>query len=114
MTNPVLIDVDALVDSMKEQLREIARKELGGYIGRLLADVNAFIVDAISDIRIWAIQLVAGQIDHMEFSFLIGGLSDRMTLHAISQTGAAIVTIQRIRNAVIDLIISSVIKVVLP
>ncbi len=113
-TASAFIDVESLIDSMKTQLREIARRELGGYIARLLADVNAFIVEAITDIRVWATQLVAGEITQAEFSFLVGGLSDRMVLHAITQAGAAIVAIQRVRNAVIDLLISSVFKIIIP
>jgi hypothetical protein len=110
----VSIDIEGLIDSMKAQLREIARRELGGYVSRLLGDVKVFIAEAIGDVRVWAGQMVGGQLSQAEFSFLVGGLTYRMALHAITQAGTALVTLQRIRNAVIDLLISSVLKILVP
>lgn len=108
-----MISSDSIIDSIKEQLKEIAIAELGGLIVRLLNDIGAFITMNIVDIQMWTLQLANGEISQAEFSFLIGGLEDRMSMYAITEAGIAVVVIQRVRRAVIDAMVSSLVKVLL-
>lgn len=107
-----LIDVEALVDLIKQGLYDIAEKEIKGYLTQLFDDVSAFIEANIGKVYRWAQALAEGKLQPHEFHFLVGGLQDLMEMHALSQVGIAKATIQRIRRAVIDLIVTTVFRVV--
>lgn len=107
----VIIDLDLLVDIIKQGLLDIAQKEVGNYVVQFNKDVFDFIEDNLPKVFRWAELMISGDLTQEEFQFLVAGLEDIVTLRALSEVGIALVALQRIRKAVIDLLISSVLKV---
>ena len=100
-------DVDLLVDVIKGGLLEIGKKEADGFLQKFLDDSVEF---TTPDVHL--IDVNRGELEQDEFMFLVGGLEDLVKMHALAQAGVALVAIQRIQKAIIDLVISSAFKVV--
>lgn len=107
------VSAKEIFEKIKEDLIKIADQELRGYVSDLFNDTKDFIEDAISDVKIWSNQLEEGKLTQKEFEFLINGLRDRMEMAALTQAGLTIIKIQKIRDAVFQLIFSAALKIII-
>lgn len=107
------ITAKEIFEAIKEELIKLANEELKGYVSDLFNDTKNFIEDALADVKLWSKQLENGELTREEFDFLIGGVKDRMAMAGLTQAGIAIIRIQKIRDAVFQLIFSTVLKIII-
>ena len=91
---------------------EIAKQEAVGFLDAATKDVEAFLNDLKADLERWIQQLAAGQLSMTDFEFLVKGKKDLAQMVALKQAGLAAIRIDRMRNALIDLIIKAAGKMI--
>jgi len=103
---------DDFVKAVKTGIVDIATKEARDFVGAAQADGQAFLDALKADLQTWTQQLAAGTLTPGDFAFLVRGKKDLATMNALTEAGLAAIRIDKIRSAVIDLIITAAGKMV--
>lgn len=101
-----------VVEEVKRGIVEIVTREGRQYLDAAVQDAEAFLKGSREDIERWLKQLAAGQLVKNEFASLVRGKKDLAEMVALKQAGLATASIDRIRTALIDLVITAVGKLV--
>ena len=101
-----MVKFDDLLDELKDGLVKIARTEAVGFFDQARADGQAFLTALEADLKTWTQQLAADQLSIGDFTFLVRGKQDLAKMAALTQAGLAAVRIDKIRSAMIELIIT--------
>jgi hypothetical protein len=103
---------DDFLEEVKTGVVAIARSEAADFIKQASDDGQAFVNALRADLETWTRQLVAGQLSAADFDFLVKGKKDLATMNALTQAGLTAIRIDRIRTAVINLIVTAAGKMV--
>jgi hypothetical protein len=97
---------DELLNELRDGIIQIAKTEAIGFVEEAKSDGQAFLAALQADLKTWTEQLAAGKLSPDDFKFLIRGKQDLARMNALTEAGLAAIRIDRIRSAVIDLIIT--------
>lgn len=96
---------DDFVKAVEEGVKELAKKTLKGFKQEALTDAKAFLESSKDDLQRWTRLLAHGELSHDDFEWLVLGRKDVAKLHALKQSGLALVRLDRFKNALVDLVI---------
>lgn len=105
-------DFDAFFEDLKKGVAAIAEKEAAGFVTEARADGERFLEDSKEDLKKWALQLDGGEMSKEDFEFLVNGKKEVMVMKACTQAGLAAASVERVRGAVVGLLIESVDKLI--
>jgi hypothetical protein len=91
---------------------EIAKKEGAEYLKSAKADSQDFLETVKADLKRWTKLLAQGRLTKEDYEFLVKGKKDLAEMNALTQAGLAAVRVDRVRVALIDLIITTAFKLV--
>ncbi len=103
---------DDFLNEVKTGAVEIAKREAADFLDAATKDAQAFLNDVKTDLKTWTQQLAAGQLSMTDFEFLVKGQKDLAEMVALKEAGLAAIRIDRMRNALIDLIITAAGKMI--
>ena len=103
---------DELLNGLKDGIIQIAKTEAIGYVEEAKSDGQAFLTALQADLKTWTEQVVAGTLSLDDFKFLVRGKQDLAKMNALTEAGLARIRIDKIRAAVIDLIITAASKAI--
>jgi len=98
---------DDFIQAVQEGVEELAKKTLKGFKDEALTDAKTFLESSQDDLQRWTKLLAQGELTQDDFEWLIMGRKDVAELHALKQSGLALVRLDRFRNALLDLIIDT-------
>jgi len=101
------INFDQFFETLNTGVVDIAKAEAADYLQQATDDGQKFLDDSKDKLIKWTKMLNDGELDQAEFASLVRGQKDLAAMHALKQAGMAAVRIDRIRVAVIDLIITA-------
>ena len=101
------INFDQFFETLKAGVVEIAKNEAADYLQQATDDGQQFLNDSKDKLIKWTNMRKNGDLDKDEFASLVRGQKDLAAMHALKQAGMAAVRIDRIRVAVIDLVITA-------
>jgi len=101
------INFDQFFETLKAGVIDIAKAEASDFLQEATDDGQQFLDDSRNKLIKWTNMLNEGALDKDEFASLVRGQKDLAAMHALKQAGMAAVRIDRIRVAVIDLIITA-------
>lgn len=104
---------DEFNDAIEDGVKELSKRILKGFKEEALADAKAFLDASKEDLHRWTKLLSEGKLSEDDFEWLVLGRKDVVELHALKQSGLALVRLDRFRNALIDLVIDTAIDVFL-
>jgi len=104
---------DDFVDAVEEGVKELAKKTLKGFKDEALADAKSFLEASKDDLQRWTKLLAKGELSQNDFEWLVTGRKDVAELHALKQSGLAIIRLDRFKNALLDLVIDTAFDVFL-
>jgi hypothetical protein len=78
-----------------------------------ITDANAFFSEMDEDLQRWTGMLSTGELSEREFASLVKGEKDLLELHSLQQAGLVKVRVDMFTNGVLDLTVSTAIKVFL-
>lgn len=105
---------DEFLDNVVVGARDLARQSLQGFVTQAEDDARDFLERSRADLQLWTEQLARGELSKDEFSDLVGGLKDLAKMRALTGAGVAAARVQRLRNALINLVIDSAFKAFVP
>jgi len=100
-------DFDNFVDTIEEGVKELAKKTLKGFKDEALTDAKAFLEASKNDLQRWTKLMAQGELSQEDFEWLVMGRKDVAELHALKQSGLALVRLDRFKNALLDLVIDT-------
>lgn len=101
-----------VLEEVKRGIIEIVTREGTEYIDAAVRDAEAFLKESREELERWLKQLAAGQLSKDELASLVRGKKDLAEMVALKQAGLAAARIDRIRTALINLVITAVGKLV--
>lgn len=107
-----MFEFDAFLQEVRAGAVVIAQREAKDFVTQAGADADRFARTLRADLEIWTGHLAAGQMTAADFAFLVRGKKDLAEMQALTQAGLAAIRIDRIRAAVIDLVITAAGKMV--
>lgn len=93
-----------------EGARELAAKSLSEFRAQAESDARNFLNRTEADLRRWTANLGRGEISAAEFSDLVKGRAALAQLAALTHAGIGLTRLQRFRDGLVDLLISSALK----
>ena len=107
-----MLDFDRFFQELKNGASEIAKREAAEFVPEATDDGQDFLEAIKNDLETWSKQLADGELSKEDFAFLVKGKKDLAKMKALTQAGLAAIRIDRIRLAMIDLIITAAGKIV--
>ena len=104
---------DDFVEAIEEGVKELAKKTLKGFKDEAITDAKAFLEASKEDLQRWTKLLAKGELSQDDFEWLVMGRKDVAELHALKQSGLALVRLDRFKNALLDLVIDTAFDVFL-
>ncbi len=104
---------DDFIQAVQEGVEELAKKTLKGFKDEALTDAKTFLESSQDDLQRWTKLLAQGELTQEDFEWLVLGRKDVAELHALKQSGLALVRLDRFKNALLDLIIDTAFDVFL-
>ncbi len=83
---------------------------LGNLKDQGIADAKMFLEDTENDLKRWTQLLAKGHLNEDEFKFLVQSQKDLFDLHSLKLAGLALITAQKFRDGVIDIVASAASK----
>lgn len=103
---------DKFFKELKDGVKEIAKQEATGFVKEATSDGKDFLDTVKTDLKSWTKQLAQGKLSQDDFEFLVKGKTDLAKMEALKEAGFAAIRVDRVRVAVIDLIITTAGKMV--
>lgn len=107
-----MVNFDKFFRELKKGAKGVAKKEAAKFQKEANADGKAFLEAIKHDLKIWTQQVAKGKMSMEDFEFLVKGKKDLAKMKALTEAGLSAVRIDRIRMAMIDLIITAAWKLV--
>jgi hypothetical protein len=101
------LNFDQFFETLKTGVVDIAKTEAADFLEQATDDGKKFLEDTKDKLKKWAKMLVGGELDKDEFESLVRGQKDLSQMTALKQAGMAAIRIDRIRVAVIDLVVKA-------
>lgn len=107
-----MFDFDKFLQELKDGAVEIAKREATGFVREATSDGTAFLNAVKADLQTWTQQFAEGKLSKEDFEFLVKGKRDLAKMETLKQAGLAAIQVDKIRVALIDLIITAAGKIV--
>ncbi|MEW6543380.1 MAG: hypothetical protein AB1411_07200 [Nitrospirota bacterium] len=107
-----MFDFEKFFQEVKAGAVEIAKQEAAGFVKEATSDGTAFLDAVKADLHAWAEQYAEGKLSKEDFEFLVRGKKDLAKMEALTQAGLAAIRVDRVRVALIDLVITAAGKLV--
>lgn len=98
---------DDFIDAIEGGAKELAKKTLKGFKEEAVTDTKAFLEASKDDLQRWTKLLANSDLSQDDFEWLVMGRKDVAELHALKQSGLALVRIDRFKNALLNLVIDT-------
>jgi hypothetical protein len=98
---------DDFLGGLADEVAKLAIGEFKDFKDQLIEDARDFAVRKQADLERWTGLLAEGKIDQEEFALLMKGAKNLLELRAQAYAGIAKARLQRLRNAVFDVIVKS-------
>jgi len=101
---------DDFLNSAKSQVIALAKTLGKDCVGAAISDGHKFLEDSKADLEHWTSQLIHGEINQDDFSFLIQAKKDLAEMKALEHAGLSLVKIEKFRIALLDTLVKTAIK----
>ncbi|KNG93593.1 hypothetical protein [Pseudaestuariivita atlantica] len=98
---------DGFLEAVRDGVVVLAKNTVNDAVSQAQNDAQAFIAKTETRLKRWGDALADGVIDLDDFEFLVGGQRDLAQLHALKAIGLAKAQLERFRQGLISLIVTS-------
>lgn len=105
-------DFNSFIVTLRSDLIKLARDFGDDVKDDLIADGKAFAEEAKQDLEKWTRQMAEGELTRVDLEWLIKGKKDLARMEALKQKGIAKAKIDEYRNAMLNTVVGSVVKLV--
>lgn len=104
---------DDFIDAVLNGARELAKASFKDLVNEATEDTKAFLEKSKADIQRWTELLAEGKLTQQEFADLIQAKKAVAEIHALTQAGVGLASLERFRTGLIDLVIDTAFKIFL-
>lgn len=105
---------DSFLQTVETGAAKAARNALQGYEAEATADARAFVTAMDADLKTWTAELANQQITADDMESYVQADAALATMAALTQAGIAAATLQRFRDALIDVVVTAATSTFLP
>ena len=105
-----MVDFNTIWETLVKDIGALAKAQLPGFLKQAETDGKAFLDRSKVQLQKWVQQVADGTLTKEEFEFLVKGLQDLAEMNALKQAGLALVKIDNFKSAVINTVITTVLK----
>ncbi|KAA6438436.1 hypothetical protein FEM33_17265 [Dyadobacter flavalbus] len=102
------IDFNQLYDSLKSGVETVAKESLNSYVSQATKDGKNALQDIKTNLQRWAVEVETGALTKEDLQFLLQEETALDELTSLKEAGLAAVQIDKFRNGLINMIISTV------
>ncbi len=106
------IDVKAILSTIGKGIADLAQKSLANYLTQAKADGQKVLNAIEGNIQTWANQVASGAMTPADLKFLIAAQKELLVMQALTQAGIAQIELDKFKQGVIDLIVSTIEKAI--
>lgn len=103
---------DDLLESIKDGIVDLAKKEAKGFLEETRKDGEAFLKVIAEDLKRWSELVAKGKLTVDEFEFLLGANRDLAKMKALKAKGLAKARVDRIVDGILGVITDAVGKLI--
>ncbi len=112
MTPELSLDLNAIISEVTSKIVDLAKQEAEGYIEQASHDAIDFVKLVFDNMNRWAKLVISEELTVNEFKFLLKGQKELLVMHSLSLAGLAAVRLQRLRDGIINILVSTVTKMI--
>lgn len=106
------ININELLQTIRDGISELAKESFSGFMEEAGSDAEIIFNELKGDVESWARQMESGELSMDDLTFLMKGKKDLMKIAALTQIGAAKIQMDKFKQGVVDIVVSSVTSVV--
>ena len=106
------ININELLKTIRNGISELAKESFSEFVKEAGSDAESTFNALKEDVESWAGQMQSGELSMDDLKFLMRGKKDLMKISALTQIGAAKIKMDKFKQGVVDLVISSIISVI--
>ena len=108
-----MADFDEIFKDLKDNALELIKSTLLDFKDQAAADVNDFLNRSKDKLERWTTGLARGELSKEDFKWLLESQKDLLVMNALKQAGLAKIRIDKLKNAVVNMVINTVVDKVL-
>jgi hypothetical protein len=106
-------DFDAFLDQLEDDIVDLADAHFDELREQAVQDGEAFLDRTEADLKRWTTLLETGRLSREEMASLVRGQKDLARMNALKQAGLAAVEATRFRDALLERVVSTAVRVFL-
>ena len=109
-----MADFMEFLNKLKNDILELGKHELTEHSDEFLKDGQDFVNEVKEDLKTWTKQLAAGEMSEEEFKMAVSGKAELAKMKAITQLGLTKIRIDKLKQGIIDTVVSAAITTFIP
>ncbi|MGD0820904.1 MAG: hypothetical protein ABSA71_09180 [Desulfomonilia bacterium] len=101
---------DDFYKDLKGQIEELAESSFKTCKDEAIGDCNCFLQNLENDLDSWTKQLSTGELSQKDFIWLVNSKKPSITLESLTQQGLAQVDLDKLKNDLIDKVVTTALK----
>jgi hypothetical protein len=106
------IEFDELFDTLKTGIAGLAKTTVNDYLAQATEEGQNALDGMKADIQQWSVSLAAGDMSTEDLKFLVAGRKEIIEMRGLEQVGIAEIQLDSFKNGIVNLIITTVSKVI--
>jgi hypothetical protein len=102
------IDIENVLQTLKQGIRGIAEKDLAVYVSAATADGQSILDGMKTDLESWVKELAAGTMSKEDFADLVLGQKDEVEMVALKEAGLAEIAVDQFKLDMCNLITNTI------
>jgi hypothetical protein len=107
------MDIEKLLNEIKNQLLELAKNNYQDVLPQFQKDMNTFFEFTKLKLERWSVLITNSSITIEEFEWLVKSQQEFLVLATLQKAGLSKIKINKLKNTIIKIIVSSTSKMVL-
>jgi len=108
-----MANFDEILKDLKDNALELIKGTLLEYKDQAMEDVHEFLDGSKNKLEKWTTGLAKGELSKEDYRWLIESQKDLLVMNGLKQAGLAKIQIDKLKNAVLNMIVDTVVDIVL-
>ncbi len=106
------MDFQLFLDDIKSSILILVKNSAKDLAQQVAEDAKDLLKETEQDLKRWTVALAENKLTRDEFEFLLGMRADNAKMHALTQIGISKLRVQRVRDALVSIIVKSTLKLI--
>jgi hypothetical protein len=103
-----MANFDEILNELKDKTLELIKSTLLDFKDQAKEDVNEFFNNSKDKLERWTTALAKGELTKDDFKWLLESQKDLLVMNGLKQAGLAKIQIDKLKNAVVNLVVNTI------